>query len=113
MIIAGDGSGVSRAWKPHLVAAGLYAALTVAMTWPLAARITLIEAGDSSYFAWAMSWTNRALLTHPTSLPHANTLFPLRYTLFLDEPIVGTSILALPLRVFTGDPIITLNLIRL
>jgi hypothetical protein len=99
--------------KSHAGAAVLYAVLTVLMTWPLAARLNLMEAGDSSYFAWAMAWTTRALLHDPLSLPHANTLHPLRYALFLDEPIVATSILSLPLRVVTSDPIVTLNLVRL
>ena len=65
--------------KSHAGAAFLYAALTVLMTWPLASRLHLMEAGDSSYFAWAMAWTSRALLHDPASLPHANTLHPLRY----------------------------------
>ena len=99
--------------KSHAGAAFLYAALTVLMTWPLAARLNLIEAGDSSYFAWVMAWTTRALLHDPLSLPHANTLHPLRYALFLDEPIVATSILSLPLRLLTSDPIVTLNVVRL
>ena len=99
--------------KSHAWAALLYAVLTVLMTWPLAARLNLIEAGDSSYFAWVMAWTTRSLLHDPLSLPHANTLYPLRYTLFLDEPIVATSILSLPLRLLTSDPIVTLNVVRL
>ncbi len=99
--------------KSHASAAFLYAALTVVMTWPLASRLNLIEAGDSSYFAWVMAWTTRALLHDPLSLPHANTLHPLRYALFLDEPIVATSVLSLPLRVLTSDPIVTLNVVRL
>ncbi len=99
--------------KSHSVAALLYAALTVLMTWPLASRLNLMEAGDSSYFAWVMAWTTRALLTDPLSLPHANTLHPLRYALFLDEPIVATSVLSLPLRLVTSDPIVILNLMRL
>jgi len=99
--------------KSHAWAAFLYAVLTVLMTWPLVSRLNLIEAGDSSYFAWVMAWTTRALLHDPLSLPHANTLYPLRYALFLDEPIVATSILSLPLRLITGDPIVTLNVVRL
>lgn len=99
--------------KSHAWAAFGYAALTVLMTWPLATRLNLIEAGDSSYFAWVMAWTTRALLHDPSSLPHANTLYPLRYALFLDEPIVATSVLSLPLRLLTSDPIVTLNVVRL
>lgn len=99
--------------RSHAGAACLYAVLTVLMTWPLVTRLDLMEAGDSSYFAWAMAWTTRALLHDPASLPHANTLHPLRHTLFLDEPIVGTSILSLPLRLVTSEPIVTLNVVRL
>ena len=99
--------------KSHAGAAFLYAVLTVLMTWPLASRLNLMEAGDSSYFAWVMAWTTRALLNDPLSLPHANTLHPLRYALFLDEPIVATSIFSLPLRLVTSDPIVTLNGVRL
>ena len=99
--------------RSHAGAAFLYAVLTVVMTWPLASRLNLMEAGDSSYFAWVMAWTTRALLNDPLGLPHANTLHPLRYTLFLDEPIVATSILSLPLRLLTSDPIVTLNVVRL
>lgn len=99
--------------KSHGVAASAYAALTLLLTWPLASRLNLMEAGDSSYFAWAMAWTTRALLHDPLTLPHGNTLHPLRYTLFLDEPIVATSILSLPLRLITSDPIVILNIARL
>ena len=99
--------------KSHSAAAALYAVLTVVMTWPLSSRLELMEAGDSSYFAWAIAWTHHALLHDPLGLPHANTFHPLRYTLFLDEPIVATSVLALPLRAFTSDPVVILNLVRL
>lgn len=99
--------------RSHAVAAAGYAVLTVAMTWPLAGRLNLMEAGDSSYFAWAMAWTQHALLTDPKSLPHANTFYPLRYALFLDEPIVATSVVSLPLRIVTADPIVILNVTRL
>jgi hypothetical protein len=100
-------------------AALAYAALTVALTWPLAARLHLIEAGDSAYFAWALGWTTGALFGDPLSLPHANALHPLRYALFLDEPVVATSILALPVRALPGlgEPallaVVSLNSVRL
>ena len=102
-----------RLVSSHLGSALSYAVLTLLMTWPLASRLGLMEAGDSSYFAWVVAWTHHALLHDPLGLPHANTLHPLRYALFLDEPIVGTSLLALPLRVLSSDPILLLNLVRL
>lgn len=99
--------------RDHFRAASIYAALTVVLTWPLGTRLQLIEAGDSAYFAWAMSWTTHALTTDPSNFPNANALYPLRGALFLDEPIVGTSLLALPWRFITDDAVIPLNVTRL
>ena len=46
-------------------AALLYSALTVALTWPLAFRLHIMDAGDSAFFAWAIGWERHALLHRP------------------------------------------------
>lgn len=96
-----------------LRAAGLYAVLTVLFTWPLASRLRIMDPGDSAFFAWIMGWTVHTLKTDPLQLPHANIYHPARYALGMDEPILGTSILALPLSLFTGDAVLMLNVVRL
>ena len=96
-----------------LRALGLYAALTVALTWPLAANLTVMDAGDSAFFAWEMAWELHALTRDPASLPHANIFHPLRYTLGMDEPVLGTTLLAAPLWPFTTDAVLIYNLVRL
>jgi hypothetical protein len=96
-----------------LRAAALYAALTVLLTYPLAFRLHLMDAGDSAFFAWAIGWERHALLTGPARLPHGNMFFPLRYTLGMDEPVLGTSVLVLPLALLTDDAVLLYNVARL
>jgi hypothetical protein len=95
------------------VALALYALLTVALTWPLAARLHLMQAGDPAFFAWEIGWETHALKTAPATMPHANIFHPLRYTLGLDEPILGTTLLVLPFSLFTDDAVWLANLARL
>jgi hypothetical protein len=90
-----------------------YAALTVVFTWPMAANLLLLEPGDHAFFSWEIAWEVRALLTQPGQLPHANIFHPLRHALGLDEPILGTTVLVLPLGLFTTDPAVLGNLARL
>ena len=83
------------------------------MTWPFAARLTTIDAGDSAYFTWAVGFQIHAIKTDPASLPHGNFYAPSRFTFFMDEPVLGTGILVLPLSLFTDDAILLFNLARL
>ena len=99
--------------KEWSAAAALFALLTVAMTWPFAARLTVIDAGDSAYFTWAVGWQVHAIKTDPSSLPHGNFYAPSRFTFFMDEPVLGTGLLVLPLSLFTDDAILLFNVARL
>jgi hypothetical protein len=96
-----------------LRALGLYAVLTVALTWPFAANLRVMDAGDSAFFAWEIGWTLHALKTNPAQLPHANIFHPMRYTLGLDEPVLGTTLLVLPMSLFTDDAVLLYNVVRL
>jgi len=96
-----------------LRALGLYSLLTVALTWPFAANLRVMDAGDSAFFAWEIGWTFHALETHPLELPNGNIFHPLKYTLGMDEPIFGTTLLGVPLAIFTDDAVFLYNVIRL
>jgi hypothetical protein len=96
-----------------LRAAILYSALTILFTYPLAFRLHLMDAGDSAFFAWAIGWERHALLSDPARLPHGNMFHPLRYTLGMDEPVLGTAILVLPLALWTSDAVVLFNVARL
>jgi len=96
-----------------LRALALYAVLTVGLTWPWVLRLRIMDAGDSAFFAWVMAWEIHALATDPGQLPHANIFHPLRYTLGMDEPVLATTVLILPLALFTDDAVLMLNVARL
>lgn len=96
-----------------LRAAALFTGLTVLLTWPLATRLHLMDAGDSAFFAWEIGWERHALAHDPARLPHGPIFHPLRYTLGMDEPILGTTVLVLPLAVFTQDAVWLFNVARL
>ena len=94
-------------------AGALYAALTILLTYPLALRLRIMDAGDSAFFAWVMAWEAHALKSDPARLPHGNMFHPLRYTLGMDEPVFGTTLLVLPAFLFTDDAVLVLNVARL
>src|SRR5512132_829703 len=94
-------------------AIALYSVLTAVLTWPFAANLHVMDAGDSAFFAWEIGWTVHALKTDPAQLPHANIFWPLRYTLGMDEPVLGTTLLVAPLAPFTDDAVLLYNIARL
>ena len=60
-----------------------------------------------------MGWELHALRTDPARLPHGNIFHPLRYTLGMDEPVLGTTLLVAPLAAFTSDAVLLFNVARL
>src|SRR5207248_9982673 len=61
-------------WRPHVFAAALFAALAVAMTWPLTANLGSAVAwpGDPFINAWILDWDRWATFHQPLSLFNAN-----------------------------------------
>jgi hypothetical protein len=96
-----------------LRAAALYSGLTVLLTWPMVRRLHLMDAGDSAFFAWAIGWERHALFHDPGRLPHGPMFHPLPYSLGMDEPVLGTTLLVLPLALFTDDAVWLFNVARL
>lgn len=85
----------------------------MALTWPLAARLRVAQVADPAFFTWEIGWTRHALFTDPARLPHANIFHPVRYALGFDEPILGTTLLVLPLALATDDAVLLFNVARL
>lgn len=94
-------------------ALALFVLLTLALTWPLVLRLRVMDPGDSAFFAWEVAWELRALTSAPAQLAHPNACHPLRHVLGLDEPVLGTTVLALPLALVTRDAVLIFNLLRL
>ena len=113
----GPGAG-KRAWARSrlagtLGATALYVVLTILLTWPMAFRLHLMDAGDAAFFAWEIGWELHALSSDPRQLPHGNIFHPLRFTLGMDEPVLGTTVLVAPLWPFTHDTVWLFNVVRL
>jgi len=75
------------------------AAITVAMTWPLAIRAGSagrVDSGDGAFSVWNVAWVARTLVVEPRGLYDANIFYPRRGTLAYSEANLGAGIMAVP-----------------
>lgn len=98
--------------RQHLAAAALFAALSIAMTWPLAPNLdrAVSDPGDPFINIWILDWDYWATLHQPLSLFHANIFHPAQYTLALSENLYGVALLLMPLRLAGVPPIAAYNI---
>lgn len=104
-------------------AAAWYAAVTLAMTWPVAAGLTrdlAPDLGDSLLNCWILAWDAehllRALGGDPGALGelwHGNIFHPSRYALAYSELLVAQAVQILPVYAITRNPILCYNLLFL
>jgi hypothetical protein len=87
-----------------------YVAATVAITWPLAARLSThlpAAAGplhiDQYYLGWALAWQTHALVTSPAQLANANIYWPAPHALFYGTPGFALLPIFAPVFLATGD----------
>src|SRR5688572_25642711 len=69
---------------------------TALLTWPYVTRLrdAVVDPGDPYLVTWILWWDYHQTFRDPLNLFHANTFYPLRYTLAFSEHCWG---LALPL----------------
>jgi hypothetical protein len=94
-------------------AALLYAALTVALTWPLARGLTRDVAGDFGdplFASWAIAWDATHL---GRGWWHANIFAPHPLALAYSEHFLPQALQALPIYAATRNPILCYNLLFL
>jgi hypothetical protein len=87
------------------VAVVLALLLSIALTWPLAARLGTagrVDSGDGRHGVWNVSWVAHALTTSPTTLFDANIFFPHPNTLAFSEANLVAGTLAIPAWLITG-----------
>jgi hypothetical protein len=73
--------------------------LTAALTWPYVTRLrdAVVDPGDPYLISWIMWWDYHQTFRDPLNLFHANTFYPLRYTLAFSEHCYGLALLFFPL----------------
>ena len=103
-------------WIEAIAAGALYAALTVVMAWPLSAHpgSTVLPLGaDTNLFLWTIGWDLHAIVHQPLSIFDANIFYPLPHTLAYSENAIGSALLAAPVLVVSGNPVLALNAVLL
>ena len=93
---------------------GLYAVLTLALTWPVGTQPAGHRMGggaDPSLYVWTIGWGAHALTSAPWAIFDANIFHPWRHTLAYSENLIGNAILAAPIIWVTGDPLAATNLV--
>jgi hypothetical protein len=113
---------IDRSWPRGVleclvVTAGL-AALTVALTYPLAFRLAthgyrLHVLGDHQYSVWNVAWVAHALVTDPLNVLNANIFYPHPRTLLYSEANLATGALGVPVYWLTRNPFATHNFVVL
>ena len=104
-----------------LVPALAYVALTLVMTWPLAAGLTRdvpADLGDSLLNLWILGWGSERLLDvlnggSFAAFWHGNIFYPEPLTLTFSEHLAGLAIQTLPLYVASGNLVLCYNLLFL
>ncbi len=76
-----------------------FAALTVLLTWPQAARLhdRTTDLYDAKLEAWVLQWDFRQTLRDPLNLFQAPIFHPARYALAFSENIYGAAVFGFPL----------------
>jgi len=95
-----------------LVAVPVAALLTVALTWPLTARIGSagrLDNGDARFSVWNVGWVARALTSDPRTLFDANIFYPHGNALAFSEANLVAGILAIPAWLATGNALAATN----
>src|SRR5881628_3234124 len=82
------------------LAAALFVALALLMTWPLARNLSTAVAypGDPFINAWILDWDWYATLHQPLHLFEANAFYPAKDSLAYSENLYGIALLLFPLR---------------
>jgi hypothetical protein len=86
------------------IAAGLFTALTLVLTWPQIVRLGSIYPHEDSFFnMWRLAWFAHAMKTNPLQLFQANIFWPERDTLAYSDAMLFEGVLAAPL-LWAGVP---------
>jgi hypothetical protein len=102
-------------WRWHVVAALVFAALSIAFTWPLAPNLStaVADPGDPLINIWILDWDWWATFHQPLSLFHANAFFPAKYSLAFSENLYAIAVLLFPLRALGVGPVAAYNVAML
>jgi hypothetical protein len=96
-------------------ATGVFLALTLLMTNPLASHIAsaVEDKQDALLNTWIIAWVGHALITDPLNLFNANIFYPYPNTLAFSETLLPQGIFALPFNLAFDNTVLGYNLVLL
>jgi hypothetical protein len=103
---------MSGSRRQLLVAVPIATLLTVALTWPLAARLGSagrVDSSDARHGIWNVAWVARALTSDPGSLFDANIFYPHDNALAFSEANMVAGVLAIPAWLVTHNGLAAAN----
>jgi hypothetical protein len=93
---------------------GLFVALAVAHTWPLAkapARLSRNDNPDAVLNEWILAWVEHQAVRQPSRLLDGNIFFPDRHTLAYSEYLIVPAAMGAPLSWAGASPVLVYNLV--
>ncbi len=90
----------------------IFGVLSLLLTYPLPLHLTntVEDWQDALLNVWITAWEQHQLLADPLHLFDANIFYPYRRTLAYSELLLGNALLALPITVASGNPVLGYNL---
>jgi hypothetical protein len=89
-----------------------FIALAVVHTWPLAsapAHWSRVDNADAALNIWAVNWVGTHLLQQPSRLFDANIFHPEKLTLAYSEVMIVQGVVAMPIVLLGGPPVLAFN----
>lgn len=93
-----------------------YFVITLVVAWPLVMAISSrlpVDDSDPLFNSWVMAWNGHAIFSNPTGLFDANIFYPYRDALAYSDLMLPPALLAAPVNLASGNPIIAYNLLVL
>ena len=114
---------IARALANGWIVAGIFTAVTIAATWPLASAMTTrvaADVGDPIFSCWTMMWTGGQVLKFLSGDVHAladywngNIFYPERLTIAYSEHLTPQMLQILPIFAITHNIVLCYNLLFL
>jgi hypothetical protein len=102
-------------WTRAAAAVVLFIALTLASTWPIAARPSTVigQHGDAFFSVWRLAWVAHQLKTDPLHLFDGNIFYPEPRTLAYSDAMLLPSVALAPVQWAGVHPLVVYNLFLL
>ncbi|UCE43096.1 MAG: glycosyltransferase family 39 protein [Candidatus Aminicenantes bacterium] len=106
---------MTREARINLLVLSFFILLSIIMLWPLPLHMAdaFVSHVDPLLNTWIFDWDTYQLFRDPFQLFDANIFFPLKNTLAFSEHMIVLSLIAFPVSLVSGNPILGYNFIQL